>query len=290
MQNSWDAHFSLVTAQNGLDLSFRSLVLTYFTIFFKVSPYEILDLGPFLGASFAIGVAFSIKRREKFDLFLLFWAFSYLVLWRFGFGTFLRYLSMALPPLAIISAWGLVCVYEAIDGLSRKKIVHDSLPRIPSRVSLKILVFLVLFEGFLLPCAINGVRGYKTWAIVGPLETREDYLRTRFQGTWDAIEFLNKMPRNGNILTYDYSLTYYVDREFVFFDEARAKGLHLVQSNMDVSKVLASLNVSYIVLTTVNDKYFPLLNVSYFYTHLDDGNYAQLVLDRFPSKVYIIKH
>lgn len=290
MKNGWDAHFSTIKTQNGLDFSPQNLLLTYFAIFFKVSPYETLDLGPFLGAFFAIGIVFSIKRREPPDIFLLIWAFSYLVMWRLGFGTFLRYLSIILPALAITSARGLVCIYDAIDSASRERIVHNSFPRVPSRVWLKIVIFLVLFQGFLLPSAINGIRGYKTWVFTSPLETREDYLKTRFQGTWDTVEFLNKTSPDAVILTYDHSLAYYVDRKFIFSDEPRVKRLHLAESDSEISNILTSLNISYIVVTTVYEEYFPLLRVSYFYTHLDDRSYARLVLDKFPSKVYAVGH
>lgn len=290
MQNSWDAHFSTVEVKSGLDLSLQGLVSTYYSIFFKPSPYEVLDLGPFLGAFFAIGVVFSIKRRERADVFLLIWALSYLVLWRFAFRTFLRYLSIVLPALAIVSARGLACIYESIHGISKVRIVRNSFPRVPNHVWLKIIVFLVLFEGFLLPSVINGVRGYKTWVFVGPFETREGYLRIRFQGTWQIIEFLNRAQTGAVVLTYDHSLAYYVERKFVFSDEPRAKPLHLAQNDAEVSSILASLNISFIVTTTAKEEYFPLLKTSYFYKHLDDGNYAQLVLDRFPSKVYAVKH
>jgi len=117
----------------------------------------------------------------------------------------------------------------------------------------------------------------------------EDYLRTRFQGTWDAIEFLNRTPAaNTTILTSDHSLPYYVDRRFVFLDESRAKGLHLALSDPEVSAVLGTLKISLVVTNTATEEYFPLLKESYFYQHLNNSSYAKLIMDNYPSRVYSV--
>jgi hypothetical protein len=211
-----------------------------------------------------------------------------MVMWRFAFGTFLRYLAIILPALAIISARGLTSLYNDMGSLLGKMPVPSL--KVSKGGGLRILVFLVLFEAFLLPSAINGLRGYKTWAFTGPLVSGEDYLRTRFQGTWDAIEFLNSTPANTTILTYDHSLPYYVDRRFVFLDESRAKGLHQALSDAEVSAQLKMLNISFIITDVSREEYFPLLKVSYFYTHLVNGSYALLAMDKFPSRIYSVIH
>jgi hypothetical protein len=291
MSNSWDAHFNLVAAQNHLDLSPISLLSSYFTVFFRISPYELLDLGPFLGAFFAIGLVFALRKKQPADLFLLVWSLSYLVMWRFAFGTFLRYLAIVLPALAIMSARGLTSLYDRMGSLVGTIPFPRLLPKTPKVTKeggLRILVFLFLLEAFLLPSAINGLRGYKTWAFTGPLVSGEDYLRTRFQGTWDAIEFLNSTPANTTILTYDHSLPYYVDRQFVFLDESRAKGLHLALTDSEVSAVLGTLKISLVVTNTATEEYFPLLKESYFYQHLDNSSYAKLIIDNYPSRVYSV--
>jgi hypothetical protein len=291
MANSWDAHFSLVAAQNHLDLSPISLFSTYFTVFFRISPYELLDLGPLLGAFVAIGLVFALRKKQPADLFLLVWSFSFLVMWRFAFGTFLRYLAIILPALAIISARGLTSLYNDMDSLLGNIPVPRLLPKtltISKGGGLRILVFMLLFEAFLLPSAINGLRGYKTWAFTGPMVSGEDYLRTRFQGTWDAIEFLNSTPANTTILTYDHSLPYYVERPFVFLDESRAKGLHQALSDAEVSAVLGTLKISLVVTNTATEEYFPLLKESYFYQRLNNSSYAKLIMDHYPSRVYSV--
>ena len=137
---------------------------------------------------------------------------------------------------------------------------------------------------------INGLRGYKTWAFTGPLVSEEDYLRTRFQGTWDAIEFLKSTPANTTILTYDHSLPYYVDKQFVFLDESRAKGLHQALSDSEVSAMLKTLKISLVVTNIATQEYFPLLDSSYFYQHLDNSSYSKLILDRYPSRVYSVTY
>ena len=65
MQNSWDAHFSTVIVRNGFDLSFPSLILTYYNAFFRVSPYELLDMGPFIGVFLACLLYTSPSPRDR---------------------------------------------------------------------------------------------------------------------------------------------------------------------------------------------------------------------------------
>lgn len=287
MKNSFDAHFARIEEISGLDLSIKSLLLTYVTVFFKVPSFEITDMGPFIGAFSLVGLYFVLKRRDKGGLFMLTWVAVYFVVWRLTISTFLRYLLAILPALAILSSHGLCELYSSITNLRLK--VFNFRGASLSTV-LKILIFLLILEGAFLPTLMNSVRGYKTWAIVSPFISRDDYLDMRLPGWWKAVEYINhETPPDAVILTYDHSVQYYVNRTIVFVDEPKMKGAHLANNTEEMMSILREYNISYMLDVEYYKGVYPLENRSFLYANLRNSGYFQPVFNESLVTVYVIK-
>jgi 4-amino-4-deoxy-L-arabinose transferase-like glycosyltransferase len=282
LATGFNGHFATISEVTRLSLTLPNLFLTFFTIFFIPSPYELLDLGPFLGSFLLLAIFFISRKARRSDLFLLSWCLSYLFLWRFTISTFLRYLVVVIPALSILS------------GLALKKL-HIRLrasKQILTKQVLLTITFLIILSGFCLPTLINAARGYKAPIFSVPTISSEEFLQRRFLGTWDAVNYINeRTPADAIILTYDHSLSYYITRKLLFVDEPYLKPLHTDYSDEEILAFLHDYNVTHILLVNrkFRETYFPLFTESTFYSFLDDNWAFTKILDIFPAELYIIK-
>jgi hypothetical protein len=281
LNTGFNGHFTKISEVTGFSLTLPNLLLSFFTIFFKPSPYEALDLGPFLGSFILLAIFFISRKARRSDVFLLSWSLSYLFLWRFTISTFLRYLVVVIPALSILSGNTLIKLHQRLK----------SIEQIPTKQILLSITFLIVIGGFCLPTFINAARGYKTPAFSVPSIGSEEFLQRRFLGLWDAVNYINeRTPEDAIILTYDHSLSYYLTRQLLFVDEPHLKPLHIDHSNEEILAFLHDYNVTHILLVNraFRQTYFPLFTESTFYAFLDDNWAFTKVLDVFPAELYVI--
>jgi asparagine N-glycosylation enzyme membrane subunit Stt3 len=281
LNTGFNGHFTKISEVTGFNLTLPNLLLSFFTIFFKPSPYEALDLGPFLGSFLLLAIFFISRKARRSDVFLLSWSLSYLFLWRFTISTFLRYLVVVIPALSILSGNTLIKLHQRLK----------SIEQIPTKQILLSITFLIVIGGFCLPTFINAARGYKTPAFSVPSIGSEEFLQRRFLGLWDAVNYINeRTPEDAIILTYDHSLSYYLTRQLLFVDEPHLKPLHIDHSNEEILAFLHDYNVTHILLVNraFRQTYFPLFTESTFYAFLDDNWAFTKVLDVFPAELYVI--
>jgi hypothetical protein len=137
---------------------------------------------------------------------------------------------------------------------------------------------------------MNSVRGYKTWAIVSPFISRDDYLDMRLPGWWKAVEYINhETPSDAVILTYDHSIQYYVNRTIVFVDEPKMKGVHLANNTEEMMSVLRRYGISYMLDVKYYENVYVLQNRSYFYGELSNTRYFQPVFRESQVVIYRVK-
>ncbi|UCH38018.1 MAG: glycosyltransferase family 39 protein [Candidatus Bathyarchaeota archaeon] len=280
-ETGFNGHFAKIREVAGLSFTLPNGLLSFFTIFIKPSPYEALDLGPFLGSFLLLAIFFIRRKSQRSDVFLLSWSLSYLLLWRFTTSTFLRYLVVVIPALAILSGNALIQLHV------RYKSIKQNLTK---QILLSLTFFLILC-GFCLPTLINVTRGYKTPAFSAPTISSDEFLQRHFLGVWDAINYINQLtPDDAIILTYDHSVSYYLTRRLLFVDEPQLKPLHIGHSNEEILSLLHDYNVTHILLVNrdFRQQYFPLFTQSTLYSFLDDSWAFTKVLDVFPAELYAV--
>ncbi|MFQ6076126.1 MAG: ArnT family glycosyltransferase [Candidatus Bathyarchaeia archaeon] len=288
MENGFNAHFSKIRELAGLDLSLKSVLLTYFTVFFRLPSFEMLDMGPFLGAFSLVGAYFIFKKRGREDGFIVAWIGVYFIVWRITISTFIRYLVAILPALAILSSHGLCELYLSLRNLGSgirifKRTVH-------TQTILKASLFLLILEGAFLPTMINSIRGYKTWAFVSPFISRDEYLDTRLPGWWRAINYINQeTPLDAVILTYDHSTVYYINRTCIFLDEPKVKGVHLANNMEEVMSILRDNNISFILDVRYFEGVYVLQDRSCLYGNLGNSDYFDLIFEEGSVLIYAVK-
>jgi len=290
MQNGFDAQFDQIKKMDGLDVSFRSILLTYFTVFFTYPPFEVTDMGPFLGAFILLGLFFFLKRHDNDDAFIITWSISYFLVWRLAFNTFLRYLVAILPALALLSGNGFCELYRLAANVN-STINSSTKKRIPLKIILRTVLFLVILGGTFFPTMLSSIRGYKTWAFVSPTIKMDEYMEMRLPGWWQAITYLNQeTPVNAVILTYDHSIAYYVNRVCIFVDEPRIKEIHLTTDIIRLSSILKQLNITHFLDNRYYDIVDPLIKQSYFYDQLENRclfdpvfNISQIIVYKIES-------
>jgi len=288
MENSFEAHFTRIEALSGLDNSLSSILLTYVTVFFNIPPFEMTDMGPFLGAFILVGLFF-FKSHKTENGFLLTWISIYTIIWRFTISTFLRYLVVILPALAMVSSHGFVELFSSLQNFQHNIKFFGSI--FSFKTILKILLFLVILEGAFLPTMVNSFRGYKTWTFVSPLISRDDYMQTRLPEWWEAVSYFNQQtPPNAVILTYDHSIAYYVNRTCLFVDEPRLKEIHLADNMNDVFSLLRTFNVSHFLDVNYYDNVYVLPNRSFFYRELDKTSLLHPVLNLSQVIIYRVQY
>ncbi|MDQ1280064.1 MAG: hypothetical protein QG670_1326 [Thermoproteota archaeon] len=287
MQNSFDAHFTKVRDVTGLSFSIKDILLTYFTVFFKVPPFEITDMGPFIGAFSLVGLYFMLRKRENRDIFLIIWVVVYFLVWRFAINIFLRYLLPITPALAMISAQGLCDLYFSLASLHFH---FRGIRGISLSSVLRVCVFILILGGAFLPTAINAVRGYKIAMFVSPFISKDDFMEIRLPGWWQGINYVNQQtPSDAIILTYDHSIQYYVNRTLVFMDEPRIKNTHLANNTEQMMSVLRSQNISYIFDATYSEDIFVLPSRSFLYANLNDSNYFTTVFNESFVQIFSVE-
>jgi hypothetical protein len=287
MENGFHAYFSQIKASAGLDLSIANILLTYFTIFFQVPPFEMLDMGPFLGVFTLVGIYFIARKRDKRYALIIAWILVCTITWRVTISVFLRYLLAVVPAFAILSGLGLCKLYASVTKLHTKPSIYGVI--VSMRRMMAVLLFLVILGGTFIPTMVNSIRGYKTWAFVNPAISDEEFIETRLPDWWKALEHLNGLPKDTVILTYDHSVRYYTNRTCHFIDEPKVKGIHVAENMPEVMLILKQYNVTHILDVRYFEEVEVLRKRSYFFTQLNSSTHFEIAFHEGSVLIYTLK-
>lgn len=175
-------------------------------------------------------------RNEK--IFLMLFAVLYLLFAYFQTDMRIRYISPIIPPLAILSGFGLKEVYHRVNT------------RIPQKGSAIVICFVVLIMLFF---NFNYIR--EQFRYVGPFDyirgkiSRDDYI-TRFRSEYPAIKYANDhIPPGSKILSlFMGERGYYVDREIRFDKNILFDALKESESADEVFRRLSEQGFTHLII------------------------------------------
>ena len=177
---------------------------------FFISPWTLTMKGQdslrFIGPMFLLFTPFVFfikKKRSIINYLILFFVFSY-ILW--GRGTFkYRYLLPAFSILSIVTAYGLVTLYE----------------KIPKYLGKLIPIVFAIFMGTNLYSVLMIMHfSYNPFNVLTGLETRDHYLSLTRPGypypSYKAYKYINEnLPADAKVMIIGDSKIHYIKRDFI---------------------------------------------------------------------------
>ncbi len=183
-----------------------------------------------------------LEPRERIERIVLAgFSLFYLLYTFFTVDMRIRYVGPIVPPLAILSIYGMKKVVDHLERLIRIR-----------RTRWLAALPLVLLTLVLLP---NGLYIVRQFEIVRPLDYltgqvgRDDYI-TRHRKDYPAFRFINTaLPEDAMILgLYMGNRLYYSDRHLVFGDAFFEKALKSARSAHEMASILSSRGFSHILV------------------------------------------
>jgi hypothetical protein len=172
-------------------------------------------------------------RNEK--KILLAFACLFFISTFFTSGMRVRYISPMLPPLVLLSIFGIRKMAETVSGLATQYL---------RRIGFSIFFLIILFTLWLNTYYIVNQYKYVTpFSYLGSTLSREQYIN-KYRPEYPAMQYINKnLPGDAKILfIYLGNRAYYCDREYVFdMIDNRSTFRQIVKESSDPEKIFLSL-------------------------------------------------